>query len=97
MGPDIENGEHLQLAVPGGTWKAMEMEAGDFGLVSEVVSPGWELEDMIETDSQNLSAYFPQHAGVIARSMREYSRRKSLCQPSRSVATSGALREYSRQ
>lgn len=39
LGPDIENGQWLQLSVKGGTWKAIELEAGDYGLVSEVVSP----------------------------------------------------------
>jgi predicted cupin superfamily sugar epimerase len=67
LGPDIENGQSLQLAVAGGTWKALELESGDYGLVSEVVSPGWELEDMIETNRQTLSALFPQHAGLISR------------------------------
>jgi predicted cupin superfamily sugar epimerase len=67
LGPDIENGQRLQLAVAGGTWKALELEFGGYGLVSEVVSPGWELEDMIETDRQTLSTLFPQHAGLISR------------------------------
>lgn len=71
LGPDIENGQRLQLAVAGGAWKALELESGDYGLVSEGVSPGWELEDMIETNRQTLSALFPQHVGLISRLTRE--------------------------
>ena len=67
VGPDIANGQQLQLAVPGGTFKAAELTDGDYGLVSEAVSPGWEPEDMIEVFQHELLEKFPQHKALIER------------------------------
>lgn len=36
----------FQMLVPGGTWKATWLESGKYGLLSEVVSPGFEFDDM---------------------------------------------------
>lgn len=67
VGPDIQNGQQLQLAVPGGTYKAAELLAGTYGLVSEAVAPGWEKEDMIEINREALLEKFPQHKTIIDR------------------------------
>jgi predicted cupin superfamily sugar epimerase len=67
VGPDILNGQQLQLAVPGGTYKAAELTSGTFGLVSEAVAPGWEMEDMIEVSQDELLKQFPQHKAIIER------------------------------
>jgi predicted cupin superfamily sugar epimerase len=71
LGPDIAAGHRLQLAVIGGTWKAAELEAGKFGLVSEVVAPGWEMDDMILASRGELLALFPQHSALLARLAHE--------------------------
>ncbi len=47
MGSDINQGQQLQLVVPGGTWKASELIQGEFGLISEVVVPEFRYEDMV--------------------------------------------------
>ncbi len=67
LGPDLAKGHQLQLAVAGGVWKAAELSAGEFGLVSEVVAPGWEMEDMIQIKKAELMALYPQHGDVIER------------------------------
>jgi uncharacterized protein len=67
LGTDLAKGEVPALAVKGGVWKAAELPAGEFGLVSEVVSPGWEMADMTLIDRVALTAKFPQHAAIIAR------------------------------
>ncbi len=67
VGPDIANGEQLQLAVAGGVFKAAELTAGDYGLVSEAVAPGWEMQDMVTVTKAELLERFPQHAEVIRR------------------------------
>ena len=67
VGPDILNGQKLQLAVPGGTYKAAELTSGEYGLVSESVAPGWEMEDMIDVSQDELLKQFPQHKNVIER------------------------------
>jgi predicted cupin superfamily sugar epimerase len=67
VGPDILNGQQLQLAVPGGTYKAAELSSGSYGLVSEAVAPGWEPEDMIDVSKEELLSKFPQHKIIIER------------------------------
>ncbi|KAJ9098653.1 hypothetical protein QFC21_004301 [Naganishia friedmannii] len=56
MGADIEQGELLQLYVPGGWWKASEIPSADLTdaseeekkrvgcLISEIVCPGWTID-----------------------------------------------------
>jgi len=46
MGRDLKQGQQLQLLVESGTWKASELVAGNFGLISEVVIPEFRFEDM---------------------------------------------------
>ena len=67
LGPDLANGQVPALAVKGGTWKAAELPAGEYGLVSEVVSPGWDMADMTLITRDELLAKFPQHREVIER------------------------------
>jgi predicted cupin superfamily sugar epimerase len=67
LGPDLRAGQVPSLAVAGGVWKAAELPVGEFGLVSEVVSPGWEMDDMITVTRAALLAQFPQHAAIIGR------------------------------
>ncbi|ROS05550.1 hypothetical protein EDC56_1085 [Sinobacterium caligoides] len=45
LGPEIENGQQLQLLVPGGYWKASSLCSGEFSLISEAVSPGFSYTD----------------------------------------------------
>lgn len=65
LGPDLAGGEQLQLAVPGGVWKASHLPAGTHGLVSEAVSPGFDDADMQLGERIALLAQFPQHAALI--------------------------------
>ncbi len=67
LGPDLAAGQVPSLAVVGGVWKAAELPAGEYGLVSEVGAPGWEMEDMVLVTRAELLAQFPQHAEVITR------------------------------
>lgn len=71
LGPDPQKGHRLQLAVKGGTWKASHLEAGEFGLVSEAVAPGFEYEDMTLGQRELLLGQFPRHAGLIRRFSRD--------------------------
>ena len=65
LGPDLAAGDQLQLAVPGGVWKASHLPAGEHGLVSEAVSPGFDEADMQLGERSALLAQFPQHAELI--------------------------------
>lgn len=66
MGQDIANGQVLQLVAPAGCWKSTQLAPDhEYGLVSEVVFPGWELFDSIIAKKQSLLDAFPQHAAWI--------------------------------
>lgn len=67
LGPDPTQGHQLQMAVKGGTWKASHLAAGEYGLISEAVSPGFEYEDMTLGAAADLRARFPQLGDVIER------------------------------
>lgn len=60
MGHDLSNGEQLQLIVKGGCWKASLLQAGEYGLISEAVSPGFEYTDNELVDRDSVDALFPE-------------------------------------
>ncbi len=67
LGSQLEAGQKLQLLVPGGHWKATELVAGEFALLSEAVSPGFCAEDMEMATAAALAACFPCHDDIIER------------------------------
>jgi predicted cupin superfamily sugar epimerase len=67
LGPGLATGQQLQLLVPGGYWKASELAAGEFGLLSEAVCPGFVPQDMEMASAVRLAAEFPQHHAIIQR------------------------------
>ena len=73
MGSDILAGQHLQLHVPGGIWKASRLLGGlhGFGLISEAVSPGFDFGDMEMGNREKLTTQFPQHRTLIEKMTRE--------------------------
>ncbi len=75
MGPDLAQGQVLQMTVPGGVWKASTLLEGSYGLISEAVAPGFDYRDrelatpeQIQTDFPELwdalQPYVFQHAGL---------------------------------
>lgn len=70
LGPDLAAGQQLQLIVRGGVWKASHLPAGEYGLISEAVAPGFEYADMSLGKCSDLLAEFPGHAALI----RAYTR-----------------------
>ena len=67
LGPDLKRGQHLQMLVPGGWWKATELVDGEFGLLSEAVCPGFEFADMQLASFADINASHPQHAQALRR------------------------------
>ncbi|MFG2617025.1 cupin domain-containing protein [Streptomyces sp. NPDC048507] len=67
LGQDPGRGELLTLAVPGGVWKASHLAAGDHGLISEAVAPGFDFADMTLGRVDDLTARFPEHAALFRR------------------------------
>ncbi|MGF1742277.1 cupin domain-containing protein [Vibrio profundum] len=63
LGPDVKNGHKLQLIVPADVWKSTEIGKDyPFGLVSEVVQPGWDENDCILAEYDTLVALYPEHS-----------------------------------
>ncbi|MEQ8665357.1 MAG: cupin domain-containing protein [Rhodospirillales bacterium] len=64
LGPDLMQGQDLQLLVPGGVWKASEMLGGgdgdpDWSLISEAVAPGFDYRDRTLIDADELIRIHP--------------------------------------
>lgn len=70
LGSDLVAGQRLQLTVPGGAWKASHLPAGEYGLISEAVAPGFDYADMALGTRAGLLEKFPQHADLV----RAYTR-----------------------
>jgi predicted cupin superfamily sugar epimerase len=70
LGLDLDAGQQLQLVVRGGFWKATVLETGEFGLISEAVSPGFEYEDMELAKPEIIKNQFPHLWDRIAKYVR---------------------------
>ncbi|MEV8098048.1 cupin domain-containing protein [Kitasatospora sp. NPDC085879] len=70
LGQDPGRGQLLTLAVPGGVWKASHLTAGDHGLISEAVVPGFDYADMTLGRTEDLLRRFPGHEELVRRYCR---------------------------
>ncbi|MFT7579776.1 MAG: putative cupin superfamily sugar epimerase [Myxococcota bacterium] len=59
LGLDFAAGHVAQLMVPGGHWKASQLEAGDYGLLGEAVVPGFDYRDMTLATAARFQADYP--------------------------------------
>jgi predicted cupin superfamily sugar epimerase len=59
LGCDIAKGELPQLLVQGGYWKASRLGSGEYGLISEAVTPGFEYEDNELATLDGIDRSFP--------------------------------------
>jgi uncharacterized protein len=67
IGSDLERGERPQIVVPRGVWQGSRLrEGGNVALLGATVSPGFEAADFEHGDRAELSARYPQFAGMIA-------------------------------
>jgi predicted cupin superfamily sugar epimerase len=71
MGSDAASGELPQVVVRGGSWFAAAVDAKDaFALAGCTVAPEFEFADLEMASRAQLTALFPQHAGLIRRFTR---------------------------
>ena len=59
LGLNFAKGEVAQLLVPGGYWKAAVLETGEFGLLGEAVTPGFDYRDMEIAQASYFREQFP--------------------------------------
>ena len=62
LGTDLHQGQQMQLLVPGGYWKATMLETGEYGLLTEVVIPGFQYADMTLATAQDVQDLIPAAA-----------------------------------
>jgi hypothetical protein len=68
LGPDVLNGQHLQVVVPRGVWQGSLLEpGGTFALLGCTVAPGFEYVDYEAGDRQTLLKQYPAAADWIRR------------------------------
>ncbi len=70
LGPDLSNGEQLQLVVKGGEWKAAELCSGSYGLLSEAVSPGFDYDDNTLAGVEVIESLGPAERDRVARFLK---------------------------
>ncbi len=69
LGKDIQAGQLLSAVVPGGVWKASTLSSktqDSYGLITEVVVPGFDYADMTLGQQNTLIENFPQHEKIIS-------------------------------
>jgi uncharacterized protein len=66
LGADLDRGQHLQLAIPGGVWKATHLPDGSFGLASEILAPGYDDRDCEMASPVQMQGLFPHLWPTIA-------------------------------
>ena len=60
LGPDLRNGEHVQLVVPAGVWQGTRlMGAGRVALLGCTVTPGFDFADYRNASFEELAASWP--------------------------------------
>jgi len=65
LGPDLDNGQVLQLLVPGGVWKASRLITQGFSLISELVVPGFNYADNTLAERDWMRNNFPRAYSAI--------------------------------
>ena len=68
IGPDVMNGQDVQVVVPRGVWQGSLLEPGGaFALLGCTVAPGFEYVDYESGDRQALSREYPAFTELIHR------------------------------
>jgi uncharacterized protein len=66
LGPDVLNGQRLQVAVPAGTWQGSRLlDGGDYTLMGTTMTPAFMVGDYIAGDRDDLIAQFPAAAAEV--------------------------------
>jgi len=68
LGKDLAKGQRPQVVIPAEVWFAQrieEGEKGDFCLTGVTVAPGWNLDDMDFSSTEDLVKLFPQQEHII--------------------------------
>ena len=68
LGPDIMNGQLLQVVVPAGVWQGMYLnKGGNFALMGTTVAPGFDFDDFELADRKALLDKYPNFKILIEK------------------------------
>ena len=68
LGPDIMNGQCVQVTVPRDTWQGSFLnQGGKFALFGTTVAPGFEFADFERARRRELLKQYPEHKELICR------------------------------
>jgi len=68
LGPDIMNGQRVQVAVPRDTWQgAFLKQGGKFALMGTTVAPGFEFDDFESARRKELLEQYPDRRDLILK------------------------------
>ncbi len=68
LGPDISQGQELQVVVPRGVWQgSMLREGGTVALLGTTMAPGYEDEDFVLGERETLVSRYPAYRDVITK------------------------------
>lgn len=68
LGQDIMNGQKVQHTIPRGTWQASYLrEGGEWALLGCTVSPGFDDNDFVKGNWEQLLRTHPKHHQIIMR------------------------------
>ena len=75
LGPNIEQGHHLQIVVPPRVWQGLRLKAEgnqfNWSLMGTTVAPGFEFADFELADKTSLIEQFPQIRDLILKYLPE--------------------------
>ena len=72
LGPDIMNGQHVQVTVPAGSWQGCLLnEGGRFALMGTTITPGFEFRDFESGRREELLKRYPNQGDLIIKLTRE--------------------------
>ena len=68
LGHDLLGAEHVQFVVPSGVWQGSRLaEGGHFGLMGTTMAPGFDEQDYMRGEREQLCARYPERADRIRR------------------------------
>ncbi|HMG91455.1 MAG TPA: cupin domain-containing protein [Chryseolinea sp.] len=68
LGPDVENGESLQVAIPANHWfGAATAQNATYTLASCTVAPGFDFQDFEMAERKDLLTAFPKYEEIIIK------------------------------
>jgi predicted cupin superfamily sugar epimerase len=71
LGPDVLTGQQVQFVVPQGVWQGSHLQpGGSYALIGTTMAPGYENEDFMLGQCENLVNEYPEAAGLIRQLTR---------------------------